>query len=332
MPMSAKIIPLSAEYTAALAVYMHKKFPLYSRKYILFNIEEAINSNKETVTSFIVLDDNLNIVGCHLSFSTKAWIQNKEVTAIWGHDTYLDSEYRRELGMDLVLGIAAYKYGFGMGLTDINTKIQKLIRSNIFVDGVRKYCVLSPWIIWRKAQSFLKISTSAPSLPPTIHLAGNIFIKCQSPKDILIPNNGYWDKGICEVDFIRDEEFLNKRFFQNPVHHYNIYTLKDVSCYFVLRPILFKGVYALMVVDYRYDNTKPEQIGLIFKAAQKVCNQKRLGAILFTTSDKNVKSLFDNNKLCRSYPVAFVGGKKNITSKDSIVYLTAADSDDEYHK
>lgn len=330
--MSAKIIPLSAEYTATLAVYMHKKFPLYSEEYISFDIEEAINSNKETVTSFIVLDDNQNIVGCHLSFSTKAWIQDKEVTAIWGHDTYLDSEYRRELGMDLILEIASYKYGFGVGLTDINIKIQKLIRSNVFVNGVRKYCVLSPWILWRKAQSFLRIPSSAPSLPSTIHLTNKIFTKCQSPKEILIPNNGYWNKDICEVDFIRDDEFLNKRFFLNPVHHYYIYTLKDESCYFVLRPILFKGVYALMVVDFRYDNTKPEQIRLIFKAAQKVCNQKRLGAILFTTSDKNVKSLFDNNKLCRSYPVAFVGGKKNITSKDSIVYLTATDSDDEYHK
>jgi hypothetical protein len=50
--MSAKIIPLSAEYTATLAVYMHKKFPLYSEEYISFDIEEAINSNKETVTSF----------------------------------------------------------------------------------------------------------------------------------------------------------------------------------------------------------------------------------------------------------------------------------------
>lgn len=330
--MSAKIIPLSAEYTDQLAVYMHKIFPLYSKKYILFNIDEAINSNKEKATSFITVDDNRGIVGCHLSFSTKAWIHDKEVIAVWGHDTYLDSEYRRELGMDFVLETSAYKYGFGMGLTDINTKIQKLIRSNIFVDGVRKYCVLSPWILWRKVQSFLKISTAAPLLPSTIHIVNKIFTKCQSPKDILIPNKGYWNKDICEIDFIRDEEFLNKRFFLNPVHQYYIYTIKDESCYLVLRPVLFKGVYALMVVDFRYDNTKPEQVRLIFKAAQKVCNQKRLGAIIFTTSDKNVKSLFDDNKLCRSYPVAFVGGKKNITSKDSIIYLTAADSDDEFHK
>ena len=330
--MSAKIIPLSAEYTATLAVYMHKKFPLYSKEYISFDIDEAINSNKETATSFIAIDDDRNIVGCHLSYSTKAWIHDNEVTAIWGHDTYLDSEYRRELGMDFVLESTSYKYGFGMGLTDINTKIQKLVRSTIFIDGVRKYCVLSPWILWRKVQNFLKAPTSAPSLPPLIHISGKSFTKCQYPKDIQIPNKGYWNKNICEVDFIRDEEFLNKRFFLNPVHQYYVYTLKNESCYFVLRPVLFKGVYALMVVDFRYDNTMPTQIGLIFKAAKKVCNQKRLGAILFTTSDKNVKSLFDNNKLCRSYPVAFVGGKKNVTSKDSIVFVTAADSDDEYHK
>lgn len=332
MPMSAKIIPISAEYTDSLAVYMHNRFPLYSKEYISFNIDEAIDSNKENATSFIAVDDNRNIVGCHLSFSTKAWIHDKEVTAIWGHDTYLDSEYRRELGMDLVLEMAAYKFGFGLGLTDINTKIQKLIRSNIFVDGVRKYCILNPWILWRKFQSFLKKPTSAPSLPSVIHIADKSFTNCQSPKDIQIPNNGYWNKNICEVDFIRDKDFLNKRFFKNPVHLYYIYTLKNEFCYFVLRPVLFKGVYALMIVDFRYDNTKPAQIELIFKAAQKVCYQKRLAAILFTTSDKNVKSLFDNNKLCRSYPVSFVSNKKNFTSKDSIVYLTAADSDDEYHK
>ena len=330
--MSAKIIPLAAEYTATLAVYMHKKFPLYSKEYISFDIDEAINSNKETATSFIAIDDDRNIVGCHLSYSTRAWIHDNEVTAIWGHDTYLDSEYRRELGMDFVLESTSYKYGFGMGLTDINTKIQKLVRSTIFVDGVRKYCVLSPWILWRKVQSILKAPTSVPSLPSVIHIADKSFTRCQYPKDIQIPNKGYWNKDICEVDFIRDEEFLNKRFFLNPVHQYYVYTLKNESCYFVLRPVLFKGVYALMVVDFRYDNTMPTQIELIFKAAKKVCNQKRLGAILFTTSDKNVKSIFDNNKLCRSYPVAFVGGKKIITSKDSTVFLTAADSDDEYHK
>ena len=330
--MSSKIIPLSEEHRTSLTAYMRIIFPSYSPKYIDFDIDEAIKGNQERATSYIVINDNHKIVGCHLSYNTKAWIQGKEVSAIWGHDTYLDNEYRREVGMDLILEISAYKYGFGVGLTEINYKIQKLIRSNIFVDGVRKYCVLNSWILWRKALNFLRISSKVPILPSSIHVKDKTFIQCHMPKDITIPNGGYWNKDICEVDFIRDETFLNKRFFQNPVHQYFVYTLKDERCYFVLRPVIFKGVYVLMVVDYRYDYSKPELIHWIFKAAQQVCNKERLGAILFTTSDDNVKTLFKNNKKSKSYPVAFVGGKKNITSNDSLIFLTAADSDDEFHK
>lgn len=330
--MSARIIPLSEEFRIPLAEYMHKIYPSFTKNYIDYNVNEGILGNQERNTSFIVVDDDMKIVGCHLSFNTKAWIKNQEVTAIWGHDTYLDSEYRREIGMDLILETSAYKYGFGVGLTDINYKIQKLIRSTIFVDGVRKYCVLNSWILWRKALYFLRVSSKAPILPTSIHVKDKTFIQCHMPKDISIPNGGYWNKDICEVDFIRDEIFLNKRFFQNPVHQYYVYTLKDECCYFVLRPVIFKGIYALMIVDFRYDYSKPELIQWIFKAAEQVCNKKRLGAILFTTSDDNVKNLFKNNKKSKSYPVAFVGGKKNITSSNSLIFLTAADSDDEFHK
>ena len=330
--MTAHIIPLTEAFRTPLTNYMYRRFPTYDKKYIDFDINEAIIGNFKQQTSIIVINENKKIVGCHLCFRTKAWIHGKENDVIWGHDTYLDEKYRKFIGMDFVLEIMSIRNGFGIGLTDINTKIHKLIRTIVFVDGLRKFCILSPWFLWRKTIYFFKVTQRTFSFPSFIHIQKDTFIQCHSPKDIAIPNEGYWNKDICEVDFIRDEEFLNKRFFKNPVHQYYIYTLNDESCYFVLRPVLFKGVYALMVVDFRYDNSKPTQIELIFKAAQKVCNQKRFGAILFTTSDKNVKSLFDSNKLCRSYPVSFVGGKKNITSKDSIVYLTAADSDDEYHK
>lgn len=329
--MSARIIPISEEFKSSLAEYMHKTFPLYSQQYIDYNINEAIVGNQEQATSFIAINDNNNIVGCHLSFSTKAWIHGKGIIAIWGHDTYLDSEYRRELGMDLILDISAYKYGFGLGLTDINMKIQKLIRSNIFVEGVRKYCLLSPWIIWRKISRFIRVTPSIPTMPSTIRVDNVAFVQCYTPKDIIIPNDGYWNKEISEVDFIRDEDFLNKRFFLNPVHKYNVYTIKGEKCYFVLRPVVFKDVYALMVVDFRYDNTKPELAYKIFKAILKVCNKKRLGAILLTTNDNNIKPFLNKKKLCRSYPIAFVGGKKIISSKDSLVYITAADSDEEFH-
>lgn len=330
--MNAYIIPLSEEFRINLADYMHRRFPTYTDAFIKYDINEAIEGNVKQQTSIIVIDDNRNIVGCHLCFNTKAWIHGKEETVMWGHDTYLDEEYRKFIGMDFVLEIMTIRNGFGIGLTEINTKIHKLIRTIVFVDGLRKFCFINPWIIWRKALSFLRLSPTTLSLPLAIHIKKESFIQCKTPKDILIPNEGYWNKDICEVDFIRDEEFLNKRFFQNPVHHYYVYTLRGQNCYFVLRPVLFKGILALMVVDFRYDYTKPELVKYIFEAVHQVCNNKRLGAILFTTNDENVKNMFNNNKMCKSYPVAFVGGKKNITSKESIIFLTAADSDDEFHK
>ena len=332
MNMSARIIPLSEEFRISLAEYMRKIYPSFTNDYIDYNINEGIFGNQERNTSFIVVDDNMKIVGCHLSFSTKAWIHGKEVPVVWGHDTYLDTEYRRENGMDLVLEIAAIKNGFGLGLSDINVKIQKLIRSVVFVDGTRKYCILSPWIIWRKCQSFFKISHNLPALPIRINIGNNTIVQCKTPDDISIPNIGYWNKDICEVDFIRDKDFLNKRFFQNPVHTYYVYTIKGKSCYFVLRPILYRGLSSLMLADFRYQHTWPLFVHVMYKAVMKLCNMYKFAAIIFTTNDHHLKKLIKGFIICKSYPVAFVGGKENLTSKDPFVLLNAADSDDEFHK
>lgn len=330
--MSVQFIPLSDEYRSSLAEYMHKIYPSFTNDYIEYNINEGILGNQERTSSFIVLDENKTIVGCHLSFSTKAWIHGKELPVVWGHDTYLDSEYRREIGLDFVLEIAAIKNGFGLGLSDINVKIQKKMRAAVLIDDARKYCIISPWIIWRKCQSLFKISSKFPVLPTTISIGNNTFVQCKTAEDISIPNNGYWNKDICEVDFIRDKDFLNKRFFQNPVHTYTVYTIEGESCYFVIRPILFRGFYALMLADYRYEYTRPIFVHVMYKAIIKLCNKNKFGAVLFTTNDNHLKDLINGFIIYRSYPVVFVGGKENLTSKDSFVLLSAADSDDEFHK
>lgn len=331
--MSAQIIPLSDEYRFSLAEYMRKIYPSFTKDYIDYNINEGILGNQEGNSSFIVIDDNKKIVGCHLSFCTKAWIHGKEVPVVWGHDTYLDSEYRRDIGLDFMLEISTIRNGFGLGLSDINVKIQKKMRAAMLIEGVRKYCIINSWIIWRKFQSFFKFSPTLPVLPNRINVGNNTIVKCNTPEDISIPNKGYWNKDICEVDFVRDKDFLNKRFFQNPVHTYSVYTIKGESCYFVLRPILFRGVPSLMLADFRYEQTWSLFVHVMYKAIIKLCNIYKLGAIFFITNDHYLKDLLEKSFVYyKSYPVAFVGGKKYLTSKDSFVLLSAADSDDEFHK
>lgn len=331
--MSAQIIPLSDEYRFSLAEYMHKIYPSFTKDYIDYNINEGILGNHERKSSFIVIDNNRNIVGCHLSFCTKAWIHGEELPVVWGHDTYLDSEYRKEIGLDFMLEIATIKNGFGLGLSDVNVKIQKKMRAAMLIDGVRKYCIISPWILWGKCQSFFNVSPKLPILPSLIRIGNNTIIQCKTPEDISIPNNGYWNKDICEVDFVRDKDFLNKRFFQNPVHTYTVYTIKGESCYFVLRPILFRDVPALMLADFRYEQIWSLFVHVMYKVLIKLCNMYKFGAILFITNDHHFKDLVEKSVIFyKSYPVAFVGGKKFLTSKDSFVFLSAADSDDEFHK
>ena len=75
---TAKIIPMSEEYRDKLIEYMHKKYPTFTDAYIQYDVNEAIGTPETGTKSIIVVNDNDEIVGCHLCFITKAWIKGKE--------------------------------------------------------------------------------------------------------------------------------------------------------------------------------------------------------------------------------------------------------------
>lgn len=329
--MNAKIIPISELYRNKLISFLRQKYSTYSDAFIEFEVNEAISNAKEP-KSIIVVNENDEIVGCHFYFNTKAWINGEERNACWGHNTYLEQEFRHIIGLDFVLKIIAVRNGFGYGLTDINYKIQKLVKGNIFINGLRKYCKLNIWFIWDKSFKLLGKQFLIPSsLPPSVNYREDVFQLCLDANEIKIPNGGFWYKNICEVDFIRDEEFLNKRFFFNPVNKYYVYTNQDKDLYFVVRPILHNGIPSIQVADFRYLPTQQDKVSHIFHAIEKLCRTLRIGIMLFTTSERNVKNLYERRWLCKSYPVAFVGGKKVISSEDAYIIVNAADSDDEYY-
>ncbi len=331
--MNARIIPLSEQYKSRLIKYMHKVFPSFSEAFIQYDVNEAIEGQKIRNLSYIAVNEKDEIVGCHMSFVTKAYIRGKEKVIAWGHNTYLDEEYRRQVGMDLILEIVSFKYGFGYGLTDINFKIQHLIKTNIFINGLRKYCKINKWYLWGVIRKKLRTKRQIPStLPSSISYRHKIFHLCYDAKDIIIPNGGYWYKDICEVDFIRDYEFLNKRFFKNPVCKYYTYTNQERNCYFVIRPILHRGIIGIQIADIRYNPTQPELAVLIHHTIEKLCSKLHAGTMLFTTSDRTIKTMYEHDRLCKSYPVALICHKNHLSSSNANIIVNAADSDDEYYK
>lgn len=330
--MNARIIQLTPEYKDKLTEYMHQKYPTFSDTYIKYDIEEALGKELHSSKSLIAVNNNNEIVGCHLNFITKALIKGKEKNVLWGHNTFLDEYYRKSIGMDFVLEIAAIKDGFGYGLTDINSKIQHLIKSNVFVNGLRFYRVFNIWAIWGIFAKAFGISQKKLCLfPPEIRLKNTTFKLCTTVDEIEIPNNGYWNKDVCEIDFIRDKEYLNKRFFLNHVNNYYTYTNKQGNCYFTIRPIIHSGIHGLQIVDFRYNQNQKEVAKDISNAIGKICKSIRAGVTLFTTSDKSFKAIYDNKRTSKSWPIAFVGGKNNISSSDSYIIVNTADSDGDFH-
>lgn len=330
--MNARIIPLSEKYKEKLTAYMHQIYPSFSDAYIKYDIEESLGNKIQASKSLIVVDNNNEIVGCHLNFITKALIKGKEKIVVWGHNTFLNESYRKSIGMDFVLEIASIKNGFGYNLSDVNSKIQHLIKANVFVNGLRLFRVFNCWIIWGYFKKVIGLFPKIPDIfPEEIRLKNTIFKLCKTANEIAIPNNGYWNKDVCEVDFIRDEEYLNKRFFHNPVNKYYTYTNKQRNCYFTIRPITHNGILGLQLVDFRYEQMHVHIANDISIAINKISKVLHAGIIMFITSDKSFKTIYETKTTCKSWPIAFVGGKNNISSQDAYIIVNSADSDGEFH-
>ena len=114
-----QIIDYSDEWRSKLRDYLKKTFLSYSEAYI----EYSLDHSTDRVPSKIVINSGGEIVGCHLYYCTKAIIKGEEIETQWGHDTYLNKDYRSSFGLDFMLYIHSIK-GFGVGLSGINKKIQ----------------------------------------------------------------------------------------------------------------------------------------------------------------------------------------------------------------
>ena len=329
--MISEIINIDKSYKKALNIFLQKLYPHFTDIYIKYCVDEACNV--ENPKSLLVINDKKEIVGCHLFFHTEAWIKGERRNVFWGHDTFLKEEYRRDIGLDFVLDISSVKDSFGYNLSFVNYKIQKRCpTTTILESGVRKYCLFNLWLIWGITRKYLKKVDIPNNMPNTTKSCGMRFLLCPSSEQIDIPVDGFWNKEYLDVDFIRDTAFLNKRFFNNPVHHYYVYTNDKADCYFVVRPILFKGILSLFLVDYRYDMGCPKMLRVIFNSVKSICHQMHIGIMLFTTNDKNAELLFSKTKWCKTYKVDFVANnEKGILSHDKIL-VTAADSDGDFQK
>lgn len=319
-----RIIRFSERHKKPLSSYLQKTFLHYSDAYIEYCVAMADAKDENEEPTLLVIDGNDKIVGCHMFFNTKAMIYGKVTNVRWGHDSFLDKDFRHKTNFPKVIsGIDA----FGIGLSKVNKKIQKHYNI-LFFNGLFNYVILNKKIttsiinrLTKKVELFVAYKE--------VVAKGMCFELAEKEEVIHIPNHGYWNKDYVDIDFVRDEDFLGNRFFNNKVHRYYVYhSLNNKSvdeCYFVVRLISFKGFQALSIVDFRYNLNIPSQLGHILDAAKILAKKNNIGMCFLVSNDSNVSRFYKFNWIKSRIDLYAKGQFKKF--KNARILITAADSD-----
>ena len=328
-----RIIDYSIEYQQKLKNFLKLHNPSFSDTYIDFLVDNAWNENHED-PAILVVDEEDNIVGEHLFFYTKAKINGTEQRVKWSHDTYLEEEARRYIGLDFVIEINSRKDCFGIGLSEINKKITKKIKRAAF-HPVYSILRFNLFFLLDLPKRILSKRTSLDiSFPDKFKVDEVTFEKVTDIDYFSIPDNGYWgDENTYDIEFIRDKEFLRNRFFQNPVFTYTVYQMMtDKSqSYFVVRPIVYKGFKALSVVDYRHDVSKPESLNTLINAFSQLAVKTRCGILSVITTEHTAQEKMKKSRWVRIRKGDMTFAKRYVNKENYSVMATIADPDGEYH-
>lgn len=337
-----RIIQYSSKYYWELSLYIKKIWPDRKTEYIDYCLKKTCGSEGDAQHHLLVLNEEDRIVGCHLFFFTKAMIYGKESPVYWGHDTFVDEEYRGDVGMMLMLEVQSIPH-FGMGLSDVNAKIQRVLKSTFFKELVL-YGTVNSFFICSFVRLVMKKKSSCFTCfvhPGQLKMGKWYFDEIKDATVLNIPNRGYWCKGHMDIDFIRDYDYLSTRFFHsfNTYYFYHLLTRESFdSCYFVVRPIIYKNMPALSIVDFRYDPEHPEQYSLILKAVDRIAKLNKIGLVLHVTNIGNQKPLiksfcgltvlsFFPLLLCRTQGIEYIATTSCHLPDSATSLVTGADSD-----
>lgn len=321
-----KIVECTNDYNDRLQLFLHKVFPNYSDEYIDYCVSHSYKNNLEDKSTLLVVNNKDEIVGCHLFYNTKANVLGKITNVRWGHDTFLDESFRHKTTFPRIISEID---AFGIGLSEINKKIQQHYNI-LFYDNLYNYLWLNNYIIADIFRCILKKEPNEFGVKNRIEVKGYVFNRANNVDDITFPKDGFWCNNSIDVDFIRDRNFMEYRFFNNKVHQYYIFHLETEEdhdvCYFIVRPIRFKGFYTLYIVDFRYDLSKPQQLKAIFRAANKLAKYNKMGSVLVTSNDTTLNLIY-NHFYWKKSPIDLYAKGRYKSLKGANLFITAADSD-----
>lgn len=298
-------------------------------RYIIERLSRFVDDN-------VVVTHNGRIVGCNLYFHTMAAINGEIRDIMWSHSTYLAPEHRRHIGLEFIAKTNSAENIWGFGLTETNRKIHKMT-GNTFCGKSRAYIVTPSCStsvdelhhVYNEAAT-LSDPDSKEIIPLRFDLDGKTYIKCFSKEEHKMPNEGFWNPQILNVDFLRNRDFMEKRFY-NLSSKYHVYkSILDATqdeLYFVFKIQSINGVKAIFLVDYRFNLSDTKGLSRILDCLCHIAKSNSIWHIyIFTTLPPGYVATKYATITPYGSPTGIVTNSPGV-SENTLIMVTPADSD-----
>ncbi len=289
--------------------------------------------------SIIAVNGRGEIVGQYFLMPARFRYHDNEAIVHWGMDYIVEQKERRSLaGIILCREALKVKFHFGLGVNETALSIHKRFGDEV-IGNFNKYIkiinpfsihnVLSTSFMYNLSYKFPEVVDTKYSRFERVHDAGEI-----------ISNSGYWEK--TSLEFSRDVDFIAWRFFYYP-NKYIVYKYvsgmekenSDISTsYFIVRPILWKKINCLLLVDYRFSSDG--HFNEILKAVTKLARTQKMSAILTGCSMPSLMKILSSNYFFRFSGVVIISNYKKLNNNCRIdndnILVTYGDSDADFWK
>lgn len=256
---------------------MKHVFPNRSPEYLSWWLDGMRSGGEILWKKGILLFDKEQVIGCTTANSCRILKEGEMITdAFWQGNTIISDSYRgKGLSKLIYSEMNQYNNWVSIGITDIAWKIQSHLAGNFHpLKPVHVYVglSLSPFVFRRKT------TPDSVIIDKTYRLD-----RVKSVEGIPFPINGRWTDDRYEL--VRDQEFVRSRFFDiYRASQYSVFKIVKKSAdigYVVVRPIRYRGIHLLSVVDFRIEGGDYK---LILKAAKKLSGCFHFYAFIMLTS------------------------------------------------
>lgn len=325
----------------ALIEYGKQTYPNRNRveESILYRFVKNPFWDKPYEEILIAENDENTVVGQYLIMPSEFKDGGKVCLSYWGMDYFVDEKYRSsQAGTVLAMKAVQLKCHFAIGLTPISLKIHSALKEKVVGQMYKYFRINNYFIALYQYFSNKQRNINSYIFPDKIVVQGSTFIKIEDPEKV-IDGDGYLNDHILE--FSRDLKFLRWRFY-NYKNKYIVYkclskaNAEEKDSFFVLRPMIWKKMNCLLLVDYRFWIKDLNMFSKILSATKYISKELKIPV---TVTGCTLPSLFHElkkNKFLKfgtkmDIVTNFEPVCKDINADADRIYVTYADSDCDFN-